>query len=456
MKNLCLFSIFLFYSVIILAQNNTNYPGNDVIGRGYDVFGEYANKSSIKDYPILDFTKCTTKNEGKYVIPSIILLKFDPTKDIKDVSGSSINDYSKSLAQSVNLKANAFFFAGSANSNFNYNSLQTEKRYYQTKMDRNLQWKISLDTRPDTLALAKYLDETFKKELLTKSPEYIFENYGTHIIVQALLGGRIDFSYSEKITGNTTQSDVESVLSGRYGILKGGYSNSNGQGINSSLTNKEVKLKVIGGETLYINEDLSSEQYNTWAAGIPNNSTLCDFTNNSLIPIWSIVTDKNIRKKLSDYYNNVLLINNHMPSAPEIKKLSLVVDEVYIKNSCENYFKKYGEFQLLFFINGKQVSQSQESKGTEGQDCYFDKMSFTFDAPTKEGEFVNIELRVIENDTPARDELTMGVNGKIIYNIKYPLSDELYKKGYNELFKEDPVAGKYCEANVTYHLQVAD
>jgi len=461
MKKMIVTTLTLLFLVTILrSQSSGQYPGNDIIGRGYNVFGEYANISSMKKYPIFNFSKCETKNESNFNIPSIMYLEQYRKHDIKDVKGASVQEYSRDLAESTKLKSKALFFSGSLQSNFNYNSNSTESRYFQTKMDLNLLWKISLDMR-DTNELIKYLDVNFLKDLNSQKPEIVFERYGTHVITSALLGGRIDFSLSQKITSEFNSSSVETTINSKYKFISGEMNKSDNTSISNSDLSANLKLNIIGGNSQFVNDIKDNEQYKIWANGINDKPTLCGFTEESLIPIWSLAENANVKTALKNYYENVWIKKYPIPEKPITKELELVVDKVYIKNSCESAFKNYGEFQLLFFVNGQKVAESQEAKGTEGSNCLFDKMSFKFAAPTKSGETVKIELRVCENDKTGNDELTMGPDyygkgGRIIYEISFPLKDEIFKTGFKELYKEDQLAGRYCEANVTYHLQISE
>lgn len=453
MKKYRLFLLIFIVSIIAKGQNNA--PGMDVIGRGYDVFGEYANISSIKRYPIFNFSKCNSIVQNEYNIPSIIYLEPYRKHDMKDVKGSSIEEYSKDLSEQTKLQAKALFFKGSMQSNFNFNSNESESRYYFTKMDLNLQWKISLDIR-DTLELIKYLDDFFNKDLNSQTPEVIFQRYGTHVIASALLGGRIDFSLSQEITNNSNSTSVDKSINSKYKFIRGEMSSSDITSNGSYESNDNIKLNVIGGNSQYINDIKDNEKYKIWADGIQAKPTLCDFTEESLIPIWSLTTDSRVKEDLKNYYYNVWIKKYPIPEKAITKELKIIIDKVIIKNSCESAFKNYGEFQLYFYLNNFQKNKpydlTLEKRGDEGQNCFFNKMYFKFPAPTNDGEIVSIKLLLVENDKVERDELTMG--DKIEYYIKYPLNELIFntsKTAY--LYKEESVAGRYCEAYITYHLE---
>lgn len=450
----------VFFSLIIFAQSQPNlsyteFPGNNIIGRGYNVFDEYATISSIKRYPIFNFSKCSLKVENGYSMPNILYLEPFLKHDIKDIKGSSAHEYSDDLAKRTNLKANALFFSGSFKSNFNSNTNESENRYYQTRMDLNLQWKISLDNR-DESKLIKYLDEDFYEDLMFQKPEIIFERYGTHVIVSALLGGRIDYSLSQRITDQSSSASVENKINARYQILRGEISNTQNAYSGSYDSNEDVKLNIIGGNSQFINNIKDNVQYNVWAEGIQNNSTLCDFTEESLIPIWSFAPDDK-KQELMNYYSEVWIKKYPIPipEKPSIKELEIVISKVYIKNSCESAIKSYGEFQMLFLVNGIQQDQTREAKGSEGSNCNFDKMSFKFKAPINPGETVSVELKLIEIDQTGNDELTMG--DRAIVKINYPINEAILNVNTAKyLYKQDGIAGRYCEVNINYYLRKSE
>ncbi|NQY30399.1 MAG: hypothetical protein HRT69_13110, partial [Flavobacteriaceae bacterium] len=154
MKNTIICTIII--SLNLLTSNmfsQSNYPGFDVIGKGYDVFGEYANSKSILDYPIFDFSKMKHRiNSENESVPVYVTIKNASSHIIKTIEGSSKKEYIENLSEEAGLSLNVFFFKGSFEHQFNKNSTQSSNHLYYTYMDVNTKWKVSLDIRNnDTL-----------------------------------------------------------------------------------------------------------------------------------------------------------------------------------------------------------------------------------------------------------------------------------------------------------------
>ena len=438
---------FVLISSSVLCQN---YPGSDVIGRGYDVFGEYANISSIKRYRVFDFSKCSQKSESGYNVPSQVYLEKFSKHSIKDVKGSSLDEYSSHMASHVNLSGNALFFKGSIGSNFSQSTSNVSSRYYHTRMDINLNWKVSLDTR-DLSSLKPYLDDAFKKDLEQQSPSIIFERYGTHVIVSAMLGGRIDYSMSKKSTEISSSSELENIIKGRYGLVHGEYSSSSANGSVNAETMSEVQLTIVGGNSHLINTIESSAQYNTWANGINKSPTLCDFDRESLVPIWMFASSEK-KDAIKAYYFTTWIKKYPIPAAPKLQTLDVVVDKLHVTNNCENAFASHGQFILKFYVNDRYANQTNQKSCSEGK-AYFQNERFTFKVPQAEGESVIIEIMVIEIDQKTPDDLlTDGKRARL--KISYPVTPDQLGESYSfHLYKEDTFAGRFCEAYLHFHFE---
>ena len=175
-------NIFILFAIIgtqlIYAQNQ--YPGFEVIGKSYDVFGEYANSKSIGDYDLFDFSKMKTKTDTyDHKLPKYLRIKDISNHVIQTVEGSSKKEYINSLSENTGLSIDAFFFKGSINNQLTKTNTNISNYLYYTYMDINTKWKISLDTRNiDTLI--NYLEPQFKSDLETMDPEELFELYKNH------------------------------------------------------------------------------------------------------------------------------------------------------------------------------------------------------------------------------------------------------------------------------------
>jgi hypothetical protein len=201
---------FLLLSNYNNAQNQA--PGLDIIGKGYDIFGEYANNSSMKRYSLFVFPNSLVRsNSYNYALPDYLILENISDHRIKQIEGTTLSEYSENIQRNLNLKTNALLFSGSFTSQFSNNSNLSNELFYYTYMDANTKWRISIDMR-DSDKLIQLLDPLFKQDLANLPPAKLFERYGTHFIASAYLGGRADCSSATKISSSYTQDDIKIAI----------------------------------------------------------------------------------------------------------------------------------------------------------------------------------------------------------------------------------------------------
>jgi hypothetical protein len=297
---------------IILAIGSTihaqsTFPGQGIMGKGYNVFGEFANNKSIGRYKLFDFSKmATTTDQFGHVLPDLIYIENISDHIITTVEGNSIEEYSKQLSENMGLSGKSFFFKGSIDMQFKDSYQSNASIFYYTYMDINTKWRASIDTR-NVDKMIQYLDEQFKKDLETLSPKEIFELYGTHFISSAYLGGRIDYSSVSQLNSNTTKNDVKLAVTAKYGIVNGNYSLDDNSKTVLSNAKTTTRLSVVGGNSEFTNTLTNNEQYQKWAEGISSEPVLCGFDDKSLVPIWILTTDLARKAQLEDYYNTTIL-----------------------------------------------------------------------------------------------------------------------------------------------------
>lgn len=334
MRQLKILSILFFIAFFITnAKAQKQAPGLDVLGFGYDVFGEYANQKSKKRFCLFKYDNFKTVPIGskQYNVPQYVILEYMSEHIVKTIEGSSMRQYAKSQAASVGLTKKGFFFKGSVNASFSKSSSGTKKHYYYTYRDANTKWRISFDDRQKN-KLESMLDPVFVKDLNNPnlSPSELFERYGTHFIASAYLGGRADFNAKSVMTSNTSTSAIATAVKAKYGSVSGNASLSQSQKNTLSKSKTETKLVVTGGNSEYVNNIDDPVTYDKWASGISDMPVLCDFDENSLKPIWIFCRSKGRKAELKAEFERMIKAN----PLPEPMAASMQVsNQVYfIKN----------------------------------------------------------------------------------------------------------------------------
>lgn len=453
MKNSFLILILLF-SLNSFSQNSA--PGlDDVIGQGYDIFGQYASPSSIKNNPIFDFSKCKNKKTiNGYSVPSIVRFKQSPDHKINQISGSSIREYSENLSKSINISGNAQFFSGSVSSNFKSSNSTDQQHYYQTLMDVNSLWVISLDNRYlDTLR--QYLDDNFKSDLENSNvtPEIFFNNYGTHYISSALIGGRIDYSLNTTISSNESATDVQNYAKAKYGVISGDASLTTYSNSSQFDSNTSENSSAIGGNTLLMNNIKSHDQYVTWAEGIKSQPVLCGFSQESLKPIWELSKNDSRKQELKNYYENVILKNHPLPEVKSTTvKFELDIVDVYIITNCENAFDITGEFELSVQINSDIIPTQPKVVDCKANSHHYQNLPYQFELPNQEGSVVEIKISLRENDLAGTSDNLLPI---ISIKKYYPFEDPIFNGTVQKVPVSAPsnVVKDFCKAEISYLIK---
>lgn len=415
-----LISVLIMCKVPVNGQEAILAPGLDVIGYGYDIFGQFADMKSKKRYCLFQFTnyKNTPIGSYEYKVPQYVILENMSDHVVKTVDGSSIRSYSKSLSASAGLSYDGFLFGGSVEAQYGTSESGTEQKYYFTYMDANTKWRISFDDR-NIENLIEILEPQAKKDIETMDPEKLFETYGTHIIIRAYLGGRADFTSESTISSKISSEQISTAVTAKYGSISGKASLSTTN--ENTLTNSKTttKLRVVGGNSEFASNIQNADQYRDWASGIEKKPVLCDFDENSLMAIWEFASTDERKKQLEDAFEE-LCKTKPLPAHKGIISDDLCIFSKLDGNiimDCEGgKTDVVGTFlQTWMYNNGKgQIFQVED--GEEAG---------TIKIKTKGGLFIGVEGDALENN--ATIVLLDGTNNyKSIYWKKELAGDGFY------------------------------
>lgn len=231
----------------------------NVLGWGYDVTGEYMSKDS-KTVPIIDIEKLEKYSGSRIVID-------DQTETTHEFFyGATSQDLMKEISSNVSKSMNAnaahkylfkdlTTFSGtlSSHNKSDSSSYSYSTKYsfgYQSQTHEVMTYKINSYT--DTLI--NYLTEDFTNDLKTRSPQFIVARYGTHVLTNITIGGRLYSSFSSSFekehnyTKKTeyTKSSFNLSLS-KLGITTDTYNHSEAVATDKESKNKHIRVRTSGG-----------------------------------------------------------------------------------------------------------------------------------------------------------------------------------------------------------------
>ncbi len=342
--NIIILIAFLIGPFAGFAQESRLAPGQDIVGYGYDVFGKFADNSSMKNYCLFDWDDSYTKVFGGelYSIPGKVMLKNIGEKVKTEVSGMDQRSYAKSFSASVGIGYDAMIFSASVEATFSKSSSGSQAEYYHTIRDANRIWQIAIDERYDHRNMLK---PEVKRDIDIMEPAKLFDIYGTHYIAAAYLGGRADYTSITKISEIMNTQQIGAAVSASYHAISANVSTDVSKEEKEIQQNTRSSLTVTGGNAEFANDISNYEAYANWAAGIRDLPVLCDFDKKSLIPIWELASTQARKNQLKVYFEKVMLKNYKLPEA--MANIVMLANKLYrIKSKGTDKYWDLGGYNV--------------------------------------------------------------------------------------------------------------
>ena len=277
------------------------------VGYSYDCTGEYASPNSVK-LQVFD-TQAMMDDDVLAVNATQMQLT------TKTVTGSSISDVTNQLAATAKVEGGFGPFSAEAEASFNMETAQNSNyEYASTYFDlsvRRASMTKSLETIKDDymtddawndlngvpvtnrrgVSKVNYPStrEGFKK---------LIQAYGTHVIVEAGLGGRLRRSLQMDVTQITSAYDAKAFAKASYDGIVTAEATVDEQFSSSYEENKKnltITMTVLGGEeekakALGTEEGFTSENFDDWMYSVTaSNMALVDFGSSSLVPLYELI-----------------------------------------------------------------------------------------------------------------------------------------------------------------------
>lgn len=286
----------------IIQLNNKIYG----VGFSYDCKGEWASPNSVK---VEVFNTSDLINDGILATGVAQMQLSDYT-----VTGSTVSEVSNKLTVKASIEGSYGGFKGEANASFDMETSESNTyEYASTYFDIQL-YRASLSKSPQSLIFDYMTDDAYnainglpvetkrgKRNLYGNTREglkRLIEDFGTHVIVEAGLGGRLRRSLQVNTSEITTAYDVKAFAKASYdGVVKAEASvdehfkqsyKENSKAIRTTMDvlggNKDLALELLadGGFT--------SANYTAWQKSVQDTAmTIVNFSDHSLVPLYELV-----------------------------------------------------------------------------------------------------------------------------------------------------------------------
>ncbi|KAJ7542805.1 hypothetical protein O6H91_09G012900 [Diphasiastrum complanatum] len=274
--------------------------------------------------------------EGKtWLLSTDFICNLIRDTEMQTVSLRTKDAYTTELAASVKLSGNYGFFSASVDYDFSQScSNQSDSTYTSVRANVN-KWKLRL--RDNIQGLRSKVKPSFKQSLATMDAVQLFDTYGTHYLIEGLVGGRADYVATTKTSAFSYDIKISSVAEASYAMTAGAapqVSTKYRKYVEKFRENSSTRLYAIGGSALSRITD--PDTYNAWLTSIDTRPVFCGFTHESLRPIWELADSfqrQEILKKATEKYVPGRI------TRPAIVDLEIIVSSNPFENPPYGYTK---------------------------------------------------------------------------------------------------------------------
>ncbi|WP_434369940.1 MAC/perforin domain-containing protein [Sphingobacterium spiritivorum] len=287
---------------LVVSDNNTTSRSAgdndlDLLGFGYNAEDRFADERSAKA-KVIDVEKIRAfpDNTNRIEIGNI------GGQNTIVVSGEDAKSYAKNVTKKVNVSAGMLLFKGELKSTFVDEDFNSSKYSYATLEKLIYRKKLSIYMSVNDVK-NKYLTSNFIADCETMSPAELVSTYGTHVLTDITLGGRLKLTYRSQINSTNKTRKVEAGVN-LGGIKIFGLGISADGNINYSQneitnnTNQSLMYQAIGGDPSVnitgnvnlSNPNVPTVDINQWQSTVSTqNSRLIGIGENGLIPLYELV-----------------------------------------------------------------------------------------------------------------------------------------------------------------------
>jgi len=329
---------------------------NDLLGYGYDATGEYANSSSSK-FSVINVTALKADQ------PLRVEWDLSKTQVGTLSAGENARSYLDKKSTKVKAGVDIPLFKASVETSFGSTNSFSSK-YIYSGFDLVIKQK-RVKTSADIDLLKQYLQPTFAADIQNKTPEYIVSAYGTHVLLDIILGAKLEVMYqSESIASERTRASeigIDVGLKKFFGMTAGLNYSYNEEEKNSNFYDR-LHYRTVGGDPsrnligeIPLGSAVPRVDISAWqSSSTEANAELIDFGENGLLPIYELISDPVKKEAVRSYVIQYL----------QNRAATLIPQKIYAKITANNivnhfYFDSYwndvktGDQYLTFFGEDK-------------------------------------------------------------------------------------------------------
>ena len=286
----------------IIETSNKIYA----VGYSYDITGEWASPNSVK-VEIFDTKQLITDGIESVNAAQVELSDYT-------VTGSTISEVSNKLTVKASVEGSYGGFKGEANASFDMETSESNTYEYASTYFDVQKRRASLSKSPQALIFDYMTDDAYnainglpvetkrgKRNLYGNTREgfqRLISDFGTHVIVEAGLGGRLRRSLQVNTSEITSAYDVKAFAKASYdGVVKAEASVDEHfkQSYKENAKAISLTMSVLGGDEelatkVGAEKSFTAENYEAWKESVTkDNMALVNFSSESLVPLYELV-----------------------------------------------------------------------------------------------------------------------------------------------------------------------
>ena len=381
------------------------------LGTSYDITYDYLDIDATK-FPVIDIDAFLKDNPNSYIQ--------NPTTHGRIIisAGADAEEYSHSIATNYEISSNLKLFV-SWNNKFKSDLLtrhEYSSKYSYARGDVTKRIKrIYLNATPEILQ--NYLYPEFIRDLSTKTPDEFVKMYGTHVLLDISIGGRIQFNYRSTIFETSNKVDKKNIVESGVKFTIGKF----GADMSNSYTQQEI---------------ITSNQKNaTWNAEIEffggeNSGTTFSYNTESSIT-GSTFNLSSWENSVNDKNATIIQINWDM-AFPIYDFIANQTKRTAIKAAVERYLKN----ETITIVEMKPLYRMYSSKwrntfftSSLAEFNYYKQQGYTHDY----GEYHYVQGYIFEKEQPGTVPLLRLYNSNrrnTFFTTSYQEADSYKQKGY--------------------------
>ena len=333
------------------------------------------------------------------------------------IIGSSVSEYSNKMKSNLSLSADYPIFSGNLSAEYDMSKANKKNTYFVKSISGYIKESQYI---PITKDLHTILDKTFEEDLNSDmSPELLFEKYGTHVLVEALMGARCTYNYTYSAESSEEYSSIQSKIDLAYKYVSGSASIQEEQTAKDFLYNCYFHCQLSGGPNIdHTTFSKLLENFPTWVDKLKDSvPTIFGVSNsNSLIPIWDYAENETRVNELKDYFyqrgGDIQKLLDNMSKIPEEPSTKSYIEDIIITSDKEDKVARDGSAYSGYTMIDKDLNEEAGGdyiylwyKTTTDKDKALRDIRFTYD------DFKDIPNFYIKN----AHDLNAEAGGQYIY-----------------------------------------